>query len=295
MAVVLDNQTDANELAKMLLKIAENCTSNLTVQQYAFTRVEEILGLNVDINDLDSDAYGIKHAKLFTSDGVNLIDGAFVRALSFSDIYLQRSASLSFACLLTVHEGNVGALIHWIISKLSSTTAGVWDMALPALSMLSRGNGVKKQLVAAGIASNVASIMKRLGANGNAQHIYELCFVLWALTLGDFDQAAFLASGCIPLLVDMISAAPTRKVTRMALGALRNLSQTNNENILNEMLTAGLLRLLDVLNNNGFLKLAADPEVEADFKVLYDVMHKNQKELSTFERWTSEVNSGNLR
>jgi len=28
------------------MKIADNCTSNLPVQQYVFTRVEEILGLN---------------------------------------------------------------------------------------------------------------------------------------------------------------------------------------------------------------------------------------------------------
>ena len=44
----------------MLLKIADNCTSNLTVQQYVFTRVEEILGLGIDFADADIDVFGAK-------------------------------------------------------------------------------------------------------------------------------------------------------------------------------------------------------------------------------------------
>jgi hypothetical protein len=295
LGVILDNRQDATDLSKMLIKIAENCTSNLTVQQYAFTRIEEILGLNADYSDADSDAFGSKHAHLFTSDGIHLVDGSFVRALSFSDIYLQRSASLSFACLLTKCEGNLNSLVLWIQGKLASSTTGVWDMALPALTVLSRGATVRKHLIGAGIATSVVAILKRLGANGNAQHIYELCFVLWTLSLGEVDTQAFLSSGAVPVLVDFVSSAPTRKITRMALACLRNLATTENENIVNEMLTAGLLRLVETLSNAGFVKQAADPEIENDFKALFEILHRNHRELSTFERWTSEINSGALR
>lgn len=38
--MVIDNPQDAKELSGMLLKIAE--TPNLIVQQYAFTRIEEV-------------------------------------------------------------------------------------------------------------------------------------------------------------------------------------------------------------------------------------------------------------
>lgn len=44
----------------MLLRLAENCTSNLTVQEYVFTRVEEILGIGIDYADGDADAFGLK-------------------------------------------------------------------------------------------------------------------------------------------------------------------------------------------------------------------------------------------
>jgi hypothetical protein len=46
--ITLDNPTEAKNLSRILLNIAENCKTNLTVQQYVFTRVEEILGLGLD-------------------------------------------------------------------------------------------------------------------------------------------------------------------------------------------------------------------------------------------------------
>lgn len=291
----MDNPQDAADLSKMLIKIAENCTSNLTVQQYAFTRIEEILGLNADYSDSDNDAYGSKHAHLFTSDGKHLMDGCFVRALGVSDIYLQKSASLSFACLLTKCEGSINSLIHWLQTKLSSTTVGVWDMALPALTVLARGGEVRKHLVSAGFITSAAAILTRLGANGNAQHIYELCFVLWTLSLDEPDLQAYLVAGAVPVLVDLLTAAPTRKIVRMALATLRNLAASDDEVVVNEMLSAGLLKTVEGLAHSGFVKQAADVETENDFKALFEVLHHNHKELSTFERWAAEVSSGALR
>ena len=60
MGVVLDIPQEAKDLTSMLLRLAENCTSNLTVQEYVFTRVEEILGIGIDYADGDADAFGLK-------------------------------------------------------------------------------------------------------------------------------------------------------------------------------------------------------------------------------------------
>eukprot|EP01038_Epipyxis_sp_PR26KG_P010714 gene10714-14386_t len=295
LSVILDNPQQAKDLASMLIKIAENCVSNLTVQQYAFTRIEEILGLGGDYEDADKDAYGVKHAHLFTVDGVKLADISFVRALSIADIYTQKSAALSFACLLTATEGDVNSLINWIISKLTVNTAGVWDMGLPPLGMIARSQSARKVLVTRGIVNHLVSILKRLGANGNAQHIYELCFILWTLSLGEIDINAFLTAGVIPVLVELVSTAPTRKITRMSVAALKNLSVGENDVALNEMLSAGLLKLLESIIQSNTLKQANDIEVEHDIRYLHDILSKNYKELSTFDRWKSEINSGSLR
>jgi V-type H+-transporting ATPase subunit H len=293
--VVLDNATDSQEFAKMLLKMAENCTTNLPVQQYVFTRIEEVLGLGIDSSDKDREAFGIKHARLFTTDGKKLADNAFVRAINFSDIYLQRSASMAFACLLTATDGNVQALINWINSKLVSTSNGVWDMALPALGMLSRGQNVRSQLLKGGVIQHIVNILNRIGVNGNPQHIYELIFVLWTLSLGETDLSVFLSSGAIPLIVDFLAAAPSRKVTRMIMGTLRNLATTEDAKVISEMLTAGLMRLLENISGSNALKQMGDIDVENDFRVLSDSIHKNFRELTTFDKYASEVRSGALR
>lgn len=295
LGVVLDNAADANEFAKMLLKIAENCTTNVTLQQYIFTRIEEILGLAIDSTDNDAEAFGIKHAPLFTTDGTKLADNCFSRALSFSDIYLQRSASLSFACLLTVCEGNIASLLSWINGKLASNSNGVWDMALPSLCMLARSEKTRGSLISAGIVGNVAAILKRIGINGNSQQIYELIFILWALSLGEKETSPYLTAGIVPLLVDFLSASPSRKVTRMIICTLRNLAHSEDHKILNEMLTAGLMKTIDYLHGSNAIKQMDDPDVENDFRVLSEILSENYRELSSFERLDSEINSGALR
>ena len=45
------------------------------------------------------------------------------------------------------------------------------------------------------------------------------------------------------------------------------------------------------MDNDGY-KVYKDVEFEADIKGLSIVLEKNFRELSTFERWATEVNSG---
>ncbi len=296
LGVVLDNVADARNLSSILVKIAENSGSNLTVQQYIFSRIEEILGIGVDLADADIDAFGSRHAPLFTSDGTNIISSPFLRALSQSDIYLQQSAAVGYACLLTVCEGNENALIQWINSKLSSSVAGAWEVALPALSMLSRRESLRKKFVSSSGVNHVVSLLQKLGTNGNAQQIYELTFILWSLSMGpDLDLTPFLSSGMIPTLVDLIAAAPSRKVVRMCVGSLRNVAESRNDDALTEMLTGGLLRLIEGIVQSHSVKQVADPEFESDIKILSEILAANYRDLSTFDRWASQVQTGALR
>ena len=282
----------------MLLKIAENCISNTTVQQYIFTRIEEILGLSSsDLTDADREAVGIKHATLFTSDGIKLQDSCFIRGLSSSDIYSQRSAAIGFACLLGATNGNVSALTDWLMTKLGSSSNGVWDMALPALGVLVRATTHRAYLIQIGIINTLTAILKRLGVNGNSQQIYEILFIFWSLSLDLSDEALtqFLKCGSVPILVELIAAAPTKKIIRMSLGTLRNLSSKEDDKVLSEMLSTGVMKLLENLSSSASLSQIADVDMEGDIKALHDTVLKNYRELSTFERWVSEVNSRALR
>ena len=128
---VLDNDEEAQIYCDLLMKLAEKCNSNIILQRYVFTRIEEILGVATDFSDTHSDAFGLKHASKFTSDGTQLRDAAFVRAINSSDFLLQKVASVGFARLLSVTEGNLPALIEWVNRKLESTELGVFDSAIP--------------------------------------------------------------------------------------------------------------------------------------------------------------------
>ena len=121
------------------------------------------------------------------------------------------------------------------------------------------------------------AILRRLGANGNAQQIYELCFILWALSLvitspsrngEEVELKTFLSSGAVQVLAELLVSSPTKKVfcfwslfylfwkevlsefsnlwmivvekvSRMVISALKNLSATENDAVLSEMLAAG--------------------------------------------------------
>ena len=56
-----------------------------------------------------------------------------------------------------------------------------------------------------------------------------------------------------------------------------------------------LYRTLETMIQSNAHKQAGDAELESDVKFLHDVLAKNYKELSTFDKWASEVHSGSLR
>lgn len=318
LSVVLDNPTDAKDYISILLRVAESCTANVVVQQYVFTRMEEVLGLAADgRDDVNSEAFGMKHSMLFTQEVPlaptpspnaspapprRVVNDACFRALSLaSDIYLQRSCSVVYAALLSQHEASpstsASPLVTWITAKLASPSQGVWDMALPALCLLVRTERCRPQLLAGGVLHQISGILKRLGVNGNPQQLYDLVFVLWALSL-DKESAFvtdFLHQNLVSQVVDLLASSPSRKVTRVCVGTLRNLAEAQDEKVLNELYTANIMRLVDNFTSNHAMKQMGDVEVEADFKILADLLHRNFRELSTFERWASEVASGALR
>lgn len=291
---LLDSLNDSQLYVSLLIAMAENCSDIPTVQKYVFTKMEEILGLGPDYSDTGHGAFGLKHAHLFTTDGTHLIDSFLMRALPLPDTYVQKSASLCFAALLTVCEGNLSGLVDWIKTAMKQATTN-FDIALPALTMLSRSQSIRSSLVSKGIVTLIVQLLKKIGANGNAQQLYELCFVLWALSLDNVDKHEFLASGAVPLLVDLTAAAPTRKVMRMCLSTLRDLSADENDLILNEMLSCGLLKTIETIVHTNAAKQADDVDVEQDVRFLYDIMLKNYRELTTFDRWCTEIRTENVK
>lgn len=235
----MGNETSARALANLLMKLADKCTSSVPAQQYVFTRVEEILVGSEDLAEFQ------KRALLFTVDGKNLQDGPFLRALRANDLYVQRSASAGLALLLNAAEGEHNSFIAWLCEMFSSGSPSSVEIAVPAMTILVRHEAYRRPLLAKNCVAIIGHLLVKLGTNGNAQMIYELCFCLWSLSLDRYcDMKVFINANIVKLLTDLMSAAPSRKVVRMAVSALHNLAIGESENILTEMLSGGLTKIL---------------------------------------------------
>jgi V-type H+-transporting ATPase subunit H len=368
----MNNADDAAELVRLYYTLANNCTYDLQVQQYVFTRFEEILQLGAaaaaansssqqqNQNSNNNKQRGGGFAHLFISKEGELNDGAFIRALTNSDPYLQMCAARGLATIYanipedllplpaaaTAATGeklsvplspsggqpsgpaldaagrvsNLSNLVYWMKNALTSalTQEGKFDVVIPALMSLVHCTRARPLLLEANVIGLLSSIATSLGVTGNPQSLYEICFVLWTLSLsvdssssgssssgssssgsgrasGSSSVSMFSQAGTVRLLVELVAAAPSRKITRMTLACLLNLVRAEDQNILSEIFSTTLPRLVTSMTTSDSYKSHKDPEFEADVKALASVLDSNYRELSTFERWVSEVNSGSLR
>lgn len=165
--------------------------------------------------------------------------------------------------------------------------------------------------------------MKGMGSNSNSasgvsvQQMYELCFCLWTLTYECNASATvrthFSRDSVVNSLVDIVTSAPREKVVRVALSALRNLATCNADEspspvlsggvgssrasrvidgsvFLNEMIGAGLMKTLDHMKDRQW----TDPDILEDLDVLHKLLHENYKDMSTYDVYKAEVETGHL-
>ena len=213
------------------------------------------------------------------------------------------------------------ALTAWIVSQLKSAAGSHIGIAIPAMTALmaatetrhlfSASGGIKylsrqlrsKKVTTTGTEANAAG-------NTTVQQLYELSFCLWCMTyeLNDSPniRADFAKDGAaIAALSDMISSAPREKVVRVALSALVNLAKcTADENpgpsgmtkvdggvFLTEMLAYKLLKSIKYLEDRQW----TDPDIVEDIKTLHKLLADNYKEMSRWEVYKNEVESGHLQ
>jgi len=215
------------------------------------------------------------------------------------------------------------AVTAWVISQLKQCTGTLVAICTPALRALvdahetrilfCKSGGVKymsRQLRISKARTVTSGSEKKKFGQASVQQMYEIAFCMWILTYElneskaireDFakDSLAVLA------LVDLISVAPREKVVRVALSSLRNLAACtvegetrssdktviNGDFFLSEMIACGLMKAIDHLRDRQF----TDPDLVADVDVLHKLLHDNYKEMSRWEVYKNEVESGHLQ
>jgi len=213
------------------------------------------------------------------------------------------------------------ALTAWIVSQLKSTTGSGVGVAIPAMIALmaatetrhlfSASGGIKylsRQLRASGKKATLSD--KKSSGNTTVQQLYELTFCLWCMTYelnaSPNIRADFAKDGSsVAALTEMVSSAPREKVVRVALSALVNLAtcsaeenpgpastaKVDGEVFLTDMLACKLLKSIQYLEDRQF----TDPDIADDIKKLHKLLADNYKEMSRWEVYKNEVESGHLQ
>ena len=145
---------------------------------------------------------------------------------------------------------------------------------------------------------NVASSSgeEHKATSSSVQQLYELTFCLWCLTyeLEFEDVRTDFSKDGLPVLalVELVSSAPREKVVRVALAALRNLAMCEQKKVfLGEMIACGLIKAVELLKERQF----TDPDIVEDVELLHKMLGDNFKEMTRFEVWKNEVETGQLQ
>ena len=213
------------------------------------------------------------------------------------------------------------ALVAWIVLQLRSANGSLVGLCLPGLMVLMdayesriafcKADGLKymaRQLRSAS-KGKPADNKKRFG-QGSVQQLYELTFCSWILTYelnkSQMIRSDFAKDGVpVQALVELISLAPREKVVRVALSSLRNLATCtadedpapagsptlDGKHFLSEMIACGLMKAISLLRDRQF----TDPDIVDDVETLHKLLTENYKEMSRWEVYKNEVESGHLQ
>jgi len=229
------------------------------------------------------------------------------------------SRQVSYASALEPLE----ALISWIVAQLkASTTSGV-ALTVPSMNALmdctesrllfATNGGIRylaRHLRVNGKKSSSAAkkqpTSKKENANAPAQLLYELAFCLWTLTYevneSSIVRADFAKDEAVAALCDLVAVAPREKVVRVSLAALRNLavcevkdgsaadSNVTGKTFLNDMIACGLMKSIEFMKERQW----TDPDIVADVEDLHSRLVENYKDMSRWEVYVNEVESGQL-
>lgn len=220
-------------------------------------------------------------------------------------------------------EEPLQALISWITSQLQSSAASK-SLALVTPTLIALVGCPEARLMFAN-SGGIGYLSRHLRGSGrgggkkggggssgaSVQQLYELCFCLWTLTYECNGSAsvrvAFARDNAVSSLVEIVAYAPREKAVRVALSALRTLAQCTADGggeevtgrqkkevtgttFLSEMIGCGLMKQVDLMKERQW----TDPDIVEDLKVLHKLLHENYKEMSRWDVYLAEVESGSL-
>eukprot|EP00903_Cladosiphon_okamuranus_P020575 g18886.t1 len=281
---IAHDEVEAKKYVSTLVKIMKTTTSDARAQHFAVSRCEDIVAEN-----------GKARAQLFLASPDEPLDQApFLRVIDSGDAAAQQASSIVLALLIVYLDADSEPLTAWICKQLSEGRGrgqGVRG-AVQALCVLLRNDAARTYFGRQGGVAYLTKMIRMQGGDSSmAQLLYELCFCLWSVSLCDETKQDFMSCGAIPILAQQVAAATSEKVIRVSLAALKHLTEGEAMSFNAEMIACGLPKTLRNMKSRQW----ADPDIEEDVDALDTVLQRNSRDLSTFERYSQEVMSGQLK
>lgn len=217
-----------------------------------------------------------------------------MKLVDSSDPFVQLKSLVLLSTFITSSTKNsvVTSLLKALLIGLqSSTDQDRQDVSVQSLESILRIETVRKLFWSFENGVGVQSLVDLLKSNTGSQMQYQVIFCFWLLTFD--DKIADEIDGkyhLIPLLVTISRTAIKEKVLRISLSTFRNLITKAPSSNLPSALVAKLLPFVDSIKDRKW----SDDDVKDDVEFLREELKKKFDGLTTYDEYTSELESGLL-
>ncbi|VDC06696.1 unnamed protein product [Peniophora sp. CBMAI 1063] len=217
-----------------------------------------------------------------------------LRAFETQDDFVLLKSAQILTVLLGSEPNALGTnvllpLLHSLSSFVQSPSSNKRDVAVQCLESLLPRPEVRQAVWAnPGIISGLVDILK---SKPGPQMSYQVGFCFWLLSFEqNIAQQINKKFDIIPLFVDVAKAAVKEKVIRVIIATFSNLVSKAPTSNLPSLLTSSALPFLTNLSSRKY----TDPDIPADLSYLIATLTSAFDSLTTWDHYTSELESGHL-
>jgi len=274
-----DGETYADLFLQLLVKINKEETL-----QYLLTLIDQLL------RDIPQSVHLFLR---LSAKNPSFPFGPLLRLLNRSNLdwFTYAKASSVTATLMasssSLPEENVQSMCNWLREQLRKPDEKDVCNAISALQKLGRKDEFRQSFSAEDGLNLLANLVE--SKSKSVQILYQSIYCLWLLSYNSQVAEQISTTKVIQTLAEILKRTGTHdKVVRMCLATLRNLVDVSKNN--EQMIDAGLIKPLENLKNKAW----ADDDMIEDLDILNETLQKNLTELSTFEVFKKELQSGSL-
>eukprot|EP01095_Lingulamoeba_sp_RSL-Kostka_P011968 TRINITY_DN4674_c0_g1_i1.p1 TRINITY_DN4674_c0_g1~~TRINITY_DN4674_c0_g1_i1.p1 ORF type:complete len:446 (-),score=124.56 TRINITY_DN4674_c0_g1_i1:250-1587(-) len=272
-----------HEFAKTLLNLASNLHVDKYIK-YILCLIDEMLELNVE------------NVFLFANQNEPYKPFYSLLERGNKNSFVNSKASKIISQIL-VHQPDeqaASAVFFWCGEQLQLPDLTEKIRALNALQILLRNDDFRLIFDSDDGLNRLGQTLnfKFGGANKlQIQVLYQTLFCFWLMSYNPKIADSFGQTNYISKIIEFIRSFNIEKVTRVGLAILVNLLNKGIDNENNQqMIENGVMRVLEILQ----LKNWSDEDVISDLEKLTEVLEANIVELSSFDIYQNEVESGSL-